>query len=108
MVNLEERAIERRKHIEQMRAAFYNQEQKDAQASQPEQAAQESTVGTSTLGIRIVIAAFLFACFVYFEQENITFWGLNAQEIVRQVEWNPLPTEKLEELFGDITVSHKQ
>lgn len=103
---LEERALERRHQIEQARAAFHNQES-GYQAPQPKQEEQESAAVTSTLGIRIVIAAFLFACFVYFEQEHITFMGVDAQEIVRQVEWNAVPEEKLEELFGDVAVSKK-
>lgn len=108
MVNLEERARERKNHIEQARAAFHNQEQEASRTSQTEQAEQESSSGTSTLGIRLVIAAFLFACFVYFEQEDITFLGVDSQAIVKQMEWNAVPEEKLEELFGDITVSKVQ
>lgn len=104
--SLEESARERRNYIEQARAAFHNQEQGYTQASQPDQ--EESAVRASTLGVRIVIAAFLFACFVYFDQEKISFWGIGAQEMVQQVEWNPLPTEKLEEMLGDITVSRGQ
>lgn len=104
--SLEESARERRNYIEQARAAFHNQEQGYTQASQPDQ--EESAVRASTLGVRLVIAAFLFACFVYFEQEKITFFGVDTQEIVRQLEWNPLPTEKLEEILGDVTVSRGQ
>lgn len=103
--SLEERAIERKQHIEQARAAFHNQEQNIDKTAHVEQMEQESTAGTSTLGIRIVIAAFLFACFVYVEQEHITFLGVDAQEIVKQVEWDAVPAEKLEELFGEITVT---
>lgn len=102
MVNsFEERARERRNYVEQARAAFGNQEQREVS----ETAATEQTGGTSTFGIRLVIAILLFACFVYWDQEKITYQGIDAQEIVKQVEWNPLPTEKLEEFFGDISIS---
>ncbi len=97
----EESARERRNYIAQARAAFGSPEQ----GSVPEAVSTEPAASTSTLGIRLVIALLLFICFVYCDQENITFQGIGAQEIVKQVSWNPLPTEKLEELFGDISIT---
>lgn len=99
--SFEESARERRNYIAQARAAFGNQEQSPV----PETTSAESAESTSTLGIRLVIALLLFICFVYCDQEHITFQGIGAQEVVKQVTWNPLPTEKLEELFGDISIS---
>lgn len=99
--SFEESARERRNYIAQARAAFGSQEQAPA----PESASTEPAEITSTLGIRLVIAILLFICFVYCDQENITFQGIGAQEIVKQMSWNPLPTEKLEELFGDISIT---
>lgn len=99
--SIEESARERRNYVEQARAAFGNQEQGNVSETVRTEPAQ----GTSTFGIRLVIAILLFACFVYCDQEKITYQGISAQEIVKQVEWNPLPTEKLEELLGDISIS---
>ncbi len=99
--SIEESARERRNYVEQARAAFGTHEQ--GYGSEP--ARQEASAGTSTFGIRLVIAILLFAGFVYCDQEKITYQGINAQDVIEQVKWNPLPTEELEKLFGDISVS---
>lgn len=102
--SMEESARERKNYVEQARAAFGNPGQR--YASEP---AQEENTGTgSTFGIRFVIAILLFACFVYCDQEKITFQGVGAQEVIRQMEWQPFPTEKLEELLGNIHISEAQ
>lgn len=100
--SFEESARQRRNYIAQARAAFGSQEQSP---NNTETASAEPAESTSTLGIRLVIALLLFICFVYCDQEHITFQGIGVQEIVKQVTWNPLPTEKLEELFGDISIT---
>lgn len=99
--SFEESARERRNYIAQARAAFGNQEQSPA----PEAASAESAESVSTLGIRLVIAILLFICFVYCDQEHISFQGIGSKEVIEQVSWNPLPTEKLEELFGDVSIT---
>lgn len=99
--SFEESARQRRNYIAQARAAFGNQEQSPI----PETTGTEQAESTSTLGIRLVIALLLFICFVYCDQEHITFQGIGTQEVINQVTWNPLPTEKLEELFADISIS---
>lgn len=100
--SVEESARERRNYVEQARAAFHSNEPVYTSAASQE---EQPALGGSMLGVRIVIAAFLFACFVYFEQEKISFRGIGTQEIVQQIEWNPLPTEEWEDLLGDISVS---
>lgn len=102
--SLEESARERRNYVEQARAAFHSQGQE--QMAEPAQ--EEMIGGSSTLGIRFVIAILLFACFVYFDQEKIMFHGIGAKEVIQQIEWKPFPTEKLEELLGDINISNMQ
>lgn len=103
--SLEESARKRRAYVEQARAAFGTQTQQPVlENTQPE--SDEGNV--STLGIRCMIALLLFVCFVYFDQEKITFQGISAKEVVHQVEWNPLPTEQLEQLFTEIDITGVQ
>lgn len=99
--SLEESAAERRSYIEQARAAFQNPQQEHNQGYQRE----EAVVGYSTLGIRIVIAILLFAAFIYCDQEKITFQGFGTQDLIKQIEWNPLPMEELEKLLKDIEIT---
>ncbi|MCI8495353.1 MAG: hypothetical protein HFI74_06690 [Lachnospiraceae bacterium] len=99
--SFEETARERKNYVEQARAAFHNSEQTYTK----EQAPPETVGGTSTLGIRFVIAILLFACFVYCDQEKITFQGIGTQQIVQQIKWKPFPTEKIEEVLGNINIS---
>ncbi len=99
--SLEETAAERRSYIEQARASFSNPQQ----AHIRENNMHETTAGFSTLGIRIVIAILLFAVFIYCDQEKITFQGYTTQDVIRQIQWNPLPTEELEKLLKDIDFS---
>lgn len=99
--SLEESAAERRSYIEQARAAFQNPQQERNQGYQRE----EAVVSYSTLGIRIVIAILLFAAFIYCDQEKITFQGFGTQDLIKQIEWNPLPTEELEKLLKDIEIT---
>lgn len=99
--SLEESARERRYYVEQARAAFKSQEQEHISESVQEEIAG----GNSTLGIRFVIAILLFACFVYCDQEKVTFQGIGAKEVIQQMEWKPFPTEKLEKILTDINIS---
>lgn len=103
--SLEESARERRNYVEQARAAFGNQ----AQPAKPQtvQTDVEQETG-STFGIRCVIAILLFVCFVYCDQEKISFQGIGVSQVVEQITWDPLPTEKLEEALGDISISSVQ
>lgn len=100
--SLEESARERRNYVEQARAAFGNQTQQSVPETLQTKTEQEEV---STFGIRCVIAILLFICFVYCDQEKISFQGIGAQEVIQQMKWDPLPTEKLEEMLGDISIS---
>ncbi|NBH12827.1 hypothetical protein D3Z36_01150 [Lachnospiraceae bacterium] len=102
--SIEESARERRCYIEQARASF----QAPGQEYVTEQEEETVPAGNATLGIRLVIAILLFACFVYCDQEKVTFQGIGAQEVVKQIQWKPFPTEKVEELLGNISISSKQ
>lgn len=100
--SLEESAAERRSYIEQARAAFQNPVQGRNQEYQKE----EPIVSYSTFGIRIVIAVLLFAAFIYCDQEKITFQGFGTKDLIKQIEWNPLPTEELEKLLKDVEITN--
>ncbi len=102
--SFEESARERRNYVEQVRAAFHNSGQEQAM----EENGEVPMRGTSTLGIRFVIAILLFACFVYCDQEQIVFHGIGTKEVVQQISWKPFPTQKLEELLGNINISQSQ
>ena len=101
--SIEESARERRNYVEQARAAFGNQMQQPVMAQRQSQAGTEADNG-SAVGIRCVIAILLFVCFVYCDQEKISFHGIVTQQVLEQMRWDPLPTEKLEEVFADISV----
>ena len=100
--SLEESAAERRSYIEQARAAFQNPVQGRDQEYQKE----EPVVSYSTFGIRIVIAVLLFAAFIYCDQEKITFQCFGTKDLIKQIEWNPLPTEELEKLLKDVEITN--
>ncbi len=105
--SIEESARERRNYVEQARAAFGNQMQQPVMEQRQSQAGTEAENG-STFGIRCVIAILLFVCFVYCDQEKISFQGIGTQQVLEQMRWDPLPTEKLEEVFADISISSVQ
>lgn len=105
--SIEESARERRNYIEQARAAFGSQRQQPVAEEQRAQAGTEEE-NESTFGIRCVIAILLFVCFVYCDQEKVSFQGIGAPQVVEQMKWDPLPTEKLEEAFADISISSVQ
>lgn len=100
--SVEESARERRDYVEQARAAFRSQQPGNAEEAAP---AEEAGTPASTFGIRLVIALLLFAGFVYCDQENITFQGVGSKQVVEQIEWNPVPTEKLDAFFGDVSIT---
>lgn len=103
--SFEESARKRRSYVAQARAAFEKQTQPYTRENDQTEQDQRTS---STLGIRIIIALFLFACFVYFDQEKMSFQGIDAGRVVRQIEWNPLPTEKLEDAFSEIRIISAQ
>lgn len=104
--SIEESARERRNYVEQARAAFGSQAQQPV-TEQRQLAGTEEENG-STFGIRCVIAILLFVCFVYCDQEKISFQGIGTAQVLEQMKWDPLPTEKLEEVFADISISSVQ
>lgn len=46
-----------------------------------------------------MIAVLIFAAFVYCDRKQITFQQYKTQDVWKQLEWNPLPLEELEEVF---------
>lgn len=101
--SLEETVAERRNYVEQARASFQSAAMEQPQTNSLE----DSDLKFSTLGIRIVIALLLFAAFVYCDQEKITFQGYGVQDVIQQLEWNPLPTETLENLLENMEITTK-
>ena len=53
-----------------------------------------------------MIAVLLFAAFIYCDQEKITFQGFGTQDLIKQIKWNPLPTEELEKLLKDVEITN--
>ncbi|MCI9446234.1 MAG: hypothetical protein HFH36_02345 [Lachnospiraceae bacterium] len=100
--SVEESARERRNYVEQARAAFRSQQPGNIEEPAP---AEEAGTPASTFGIRLVIALLLFAGFVYCDQEKITFQGIGSKQVVEQIEWNPLPVERLDAFFGDVSIT---
>lgn len=98
----EEAAEERKSYVEQVRASFYGNAMEGGKAIGARQYGeqQEDVLEgkNSSFGIRLLLAILLFAGFVYCDQENITFQGYGAKDIVQQIEWNPLPIDDVVEL----------
>ena len=100
--SFEEAAAERRDYVDQVRASFYEPTAERNWGSSPYRygADPETSLqaGASSFGLRLVIAILLFAGFVYCDQKNITFHTYGAADVVKQVEWNPLPVEQFVEM----------
>lgn len=101
--SFEEAAAERRDYVDQVRASFYEPSAERSWSSSSSYrygAGQETALqaGASGFGIRLVIAILLFAGFVYCDQKNITFHSYGAADVVKQMEWNPLPVEQFVEM----------
>ena len=100
--SFEEAAAERRDYVDQVRASFYepSAERSWSSSSYCYGAGQEAGLqaGASGFGIRLVIAILLFAGFGYCDQKNITFHTYGAADVVKQMEWNPLPVEQFVEM----------
>lgn len=105
---MEETVAQRRAYVEQIRSSFYPEAQKkDKPGREPywrnssfsRQQGQEGELRYSSLGLRTVIAMLIFAAFVYCDQKQIAFHQYKAQDLIKQIEWNPLPTEELEDMI---------
>ena len=98
--SLEEAATERRDYVDQVRASFYEPAAERGSLAYQYGERQETGVlaAGSGCGIRLVVAALLFAAFVYCDQKGITFQTYGATDVVKQVEWNPLPVDKIVEM----------
>ena len=106
MTKMEETVAERRAYVDQIRASFYPEESGSAQtgksafwknSSFSENQEGEGEAKYSTLGIRTLIACLIFAAFVYCDQKEITFHQYKTKDVWKQIEWNPLPFEELQE-----------
>ena len=110
---MEETVAERRAYVDQIRASFYPEEaerEKTGRTSFWKSSAslehqEEGEAGYSSLGIRTIIACLIFAAFVYCHQKQISFHQYKAKDVWKQIEWNPLPLEELQET---IKISFKQ
>ncbi len=101
---IEETVAQRRAYVDQIRATFYPEGPEGAKAGkEPFQRSravpqgQEGEPKYSSLGIRTLVACFIFAAFVYCDKKQITFHEYQAADVWKQIEWNPLPLEELEE-----------
>ncbi len=110
---MEETAAERRAYVDQIRASFYPEEADRGKTGRTAfrkglasvDNSQEGEAGYSSLGIRTIIACLIFAVFVYCDQKQISFHQYKAKDVWKQIEWNPLPLEELQET---IKISFKQ
>ena len=97
--SLQQTVEERRAYVNQVRSSFQTDYPTTGHYSlygtMGEQ--EEQAPMASTLGIRNVIAILIFAAFVYCDKEKITYHDYSTQEVFSQIEWNPLPMDKLEE-----------
>ena len=103
---LEETVAQRRAYVDEIRASFYPEAQEKQgresyrkNSSSAGDQGQEGELRYSSLGIRTVIAVLIFAVFVYCDQKQISFRQYTAEDLVKQIEWNPLPTEELEDMI---------
>lgn len=90
--SVEEAATERKAYVDRMRASFYSQE-----PDRGREQGQEGEPNYSSLGIRTAIAVLIFAAFVYCDQKQITFHQYKTEDVWKQIAWNPLPLEELED-----------
>lgn len=99
--SFEEAAAERRDYVDQVRASFYEPPAESGWRSSYRYGTDQEAglqAGASGFGVRLVIAILLFAGFVCCDQKNITFHTYGAADVVKQIEWNPLPVEQFVEM----------
>ena len=103
---MEETVAQRRAYVDQIRSSFYPEAQEKQGrepywriSSSPGEQGREGELKYSSLGLRTVIALLFFAAFVYCDQKQIAFYQYKAQDLIQQIEWNPLPTEELENMI---------
>lgn len=101
--SLQQTVEERRAYINSIRSSFNTQEVNSSSSaglySRFDTMAEDTNAEPmpNTLGIRTIIAILIFAVFVYCDKEKITFQDYSIEEVFSQIEWNPLPTEEIEE-----------
>lgn len=100
--SLQQTVEERRAYVNSVRASFDTQENSSVSYGHyskydiPKEDRNTESM-PNTLGIRTIIAILIFAAFVYCDKEKITYHDYSTQEVFSQIEWNPLPMDKIEE-----------
>ena len=103
---IEETVAQRRAYVDQIRATFYPEEPSRVKTGkEPSQRSfafsqergQEGEPKYSSIGIRTLVACLIFAAFVYCDKKQVTFRQYQTADVWKQIEWNPLPLEELEE-----------
>ncbi|MEG0962553.1 MAG: hypothetical protein RSD28_04105 [Lachnospiraceae bacterium] len=82
--SIQQTVDQRREQVKQIKSSFQNQ-------------IGESNAASSTFGIRTIFAILIFTAFVYCDQEQITYEKYSTKEVFSQIEWNPLPINKIVE-----------
>ena len=96
--SLEEAAQGRKEYVNRVRESFsppagvYG-------APEPEAGREGEAEGASGFWTRALIAALLFAAFVYCDRENVAFWSYGSEAVVSQIEWEMLPTEEIRDMI---------
>lgn len=98
--SLEETAAGRRDYVDQVRASFYGPDAERGGLSCQYGERQETgaLAGRGGFGFRLAAAVLLFAAFVYCDQKGVTFQAYGTADVVKQMEWNPLPVDKIVEM----------
>ncbi|EOT27772.1 hypothetical protein C805_01880 [Eubacterium sp. 14-2] len=96
--SMNETVAERRDYVNRIRESFYR-EDSDRRKGAPAGEERQEEIHFSSLGLRTMIAVLIFAAFVYCDRKQITFQQYKTQDVWKQLEWNPLPLEELEEVF---------
>lgn len=100
--SLQQTVEERRAYVNSVRASFDTQENSSVSYGHsskydiPKEDRNTESM-PNTLGIRTIIAILIFVAFVYCDKEKITYHDYSTKEIFSQIEWNPLPMDKIEE-----------
>lgn len=99
--SLQQTVEERRAYVKRIRASFDPSESSGSNGYDSRYGMSEEDRTTeatpNTLGIRTLIAILIFAAFVYCDKERLTFQDYSTKEVFSQIEWNPLPVEKIGE-----------
>jgi hypothetical protein len=101
---IQETVAQRRAYVDEIRSSFYpDHPEKQGKESFRRYSSfseeQEGEMKYSSLGIRTVIAILIFAVYIYCDQRQITFHQYQTRDVLKQIEWNPLPTEELEDMI---------